>query len=93
MPTGGKLKVTTAARTKGVRTDISIAVEDTGTGIPPELHDRVLEPFFSTRPGRMGLGLAICREIVSEHGGSLRIESRPGKGTRVTIILPMENPS
>jgi len=92
MPNGGKLKVSTA-RKEGDPPTFSILVEDTGTGIPPEMQDRVVEPFFSTRPGRMGLGLAICREIVSEHGGSLRIESRPGEGTRVTIDLPMENPS
>jgi signal transduction histidine kinase len=92
MPKGGELIISTI-RKEGSPAVYSILVADTGTGISPELQNRVIEPFFSTRPGRMGLGLAICREIVSGHGGELKMESRPGQGTRVTIDLPMEKPS
>lgn len=86
MPDGGKLVVRTAAR--GGR--MEVAVEDTGPGIPDGVRERVLDPFFSTRPGRMGLGLSISREIVEEHGGALRIEARPGGGTAVRFDLPAD---
>jgi len=89
MPQGGKLTIRTVAGPGAC----SVVVEDTGTGIPEDVRDRVLEPFFSTKPGRMGLGLAICREIVSQHGGKLTLDSRPGGGTRVAVEFPADKPS
>jgi signal transduction histidine kinase len=66
-------------------------VADDGAGMAPEVAARVLEPFFSTKPGGRGtgLGLAITQEIVKMHRGTLRIESRPQQGTVVTVALPI----
>jgi two-component system, NtrC family, nitrogen regulation sensor histidine kinase NtrY len=65
-----------------------VQVLDRGPGIPPELMSKVLLPFYSTKRTGSGLGLALCREIVEAHGGSLRIEAREGGGTVVTCWLP-----
>ncbi len=70
--------------------EITIAVADTGRGIPPEERGRVFEPFFSRKPGGTGLGLTIVRRIVAAHGGHIDIQSEPGHGTRFTIALPAE---
>jgi PAS domain S-box-containing protein len=69
---------------------VLVSVRDTGVGIDPEVQGRVLEPFFTTKaPGHgSGLGLAIVHGIVREHGGALEIESAPGEGTTVRVILP-----
>jgi signal transduction histidine kinase len=63
-------------------------VEDEGEGIPPERLARVFEPFFTTRPEGTGLGLPVARRIVHAMGGELDVASRPGGGTRVTVVLP-----
>jgi len=70
--------------------EIEVAIADEGTGMPPEVLARLAEPFFTTRTssGGLGLGLSICRSIVSEHGGSLSFESEVGKGTRACFRLP-----
>lgn len=70
---------------------IRVVVSDTGCGIPPENLAKVLEPFFTTRAasGGTGLGLAIARRITREHGGSIRLESEPGHGTRAIVELPV----
>jgi two-component system, NtrC family, sensor kinase len=70
---------------------VQIAVIDDGCGIPPEDIKRVFEPFFSTRAktGGTGLGLSITYGLVQEIDGAISVESRPGKGTRFTITLPL----
>jgi len=65
-----------------------IVVEDTGPGIPPEVLDRIFEPYYSTKPSGTGLGLPITKKIIEDHGGSVRAQSILGKGTVVTIVLP-----
>jgi two-component system, LuxR family, sensor kinase FixL len=74
------------------RPAVVIEVEDTGDGIPFELLPRVTEPFYTTKPeGKgTGLGLAICKRIVDQHQGAIKVESRPGEGTTVRIILPVQ---
>jgi PAS domain S-box-containing protein len=69
---------------------VLVSVRDTGVGIAPEIQGRVLEPFFTTKPPGQGsgLGLAIVHGVVREHGGALEIESAPGEGTTVRVILP-----
>ncbi|MBL8945697.1 MAG: PAS domain S-box protein [Myxococcales bacterium] len=67
---------------------VEIVVSDTGGGIPPELVDRVFEPFAITKRGSLGTGLAIARRIIDEASGTIRIEPRPGGGTTVRIALP-----
>ena len=67
-----------------------ITVSDTGTGMPPEVLERVLEPFFTTKPAGQGtgLGLSVIHGIVRSHRGALDIASVPGRGTTITIVLP-----
>jgi signal transduction histidine kinase len=83
---GGTVKV--AARAEG--DSILVTVRDDGPGIAPELRARIFEPFFSTKgAGRgTGLGLSISRRIVAEHGGSLELESLPGRGAAFQVTLP-----
>ena len=63
---------------------------DNGTGIPPENLESIFEPFFTTKPKGTGLGLAITKQIVEQHQGRIRISSETGKGTTVTVCLPVE---
>lgn len=67
-----------------------VEVEDTGTGIAREVLPRIFEPFFTTKPAGVGtgLGLAVCKNIVKEHGGTIEIESEFGKGTVARVVLP-----
>jgi len=69
---------------------LRISVADTGTGIPREDLGRVFDPYFTTKPSGTGLGLAIVHRIVEAHGGDIRLESEPGRGTTFTILLPVE---
>ncbi|HVE83506.1 MAG TPA: HAMP domain-containing sensor histidine kinase, partial [Myxococcales bacterium] len=63
---------------------------DTGSGIPPDVLPRIFEPFFSTKPPNTatGLGLFICKGIVGVMGGSLNVQTEPGKGTTFSVDLP-----
>ncbi len=67
---------------------VEVEVEDTGCGIPPEDLENIFNPFFTTKKGGSGLGLPLSYKIIREHGGFLRIESRPRKGTKAHIYLP-----
>ncbi|MDA8163860.1 MAG: HAMP domain-containing sensor histidine kinase [Desulfobacteraceae bacterium] len=64
-----------------------IVIEDTGVGIPTPKLAQILEPFVTTKPGRIGLGLPIVKQIIEEHQGTIRLESREGEGTRVVLDL------
>ena len=85
MEAGGVLRVSLARRDE--RT-VRITVADTGIGIPKEDLPRVFDPYFTTRSSGTGLGLAIVHKIVEAHGGEVRLESEPGRGTTATILLP-----
>lgn len=87
MPEGGQLAL--AARREGQ--DLAFSVEDSGGGIAPEDLPRVFEPLFTTKPpGRgTGLGLPIVHEVAAAHGGSVRLDSRPGGGTVAVVRLPV----
>jgi PAS domain S-box-containing protein len=70
--------------------DVRVVVEDEGPGMDPEVARRAFEPFFTTRPGvGIGLGLPIVQGIVERHGGKVALESAAGKGTKVTVTLPL----
>jgi hypothetical protein len=86
MPEGGTLAIAVSREADGVR----ITVADDGLGMPEEVRDRAFEPFFTTKdPGEgTGLGLATVHGIVTDSGGTVDIESAPGRGTVVTIFLP-----
>ena len=72
---------------------VVVTVEDDGPGIPPELRAKVTTPFFTTRRGGTGLGLAVAGHWVARHGGTLRIGDAPGGGTRVRVSLPLRRPA
>ena len=85
-PEGGHIAVHARRRLDGVAVD----VRDDGPGIPEELHQRVFEPFYTTKADGegTGLGLSICLGIVKEHGGRITLESHPGAGATFTVELP-----
>ncbi len=83
----GGVVVVAAKRSSGAG-HICISVEDNGRGIRPEHLGRIFEPGFTTRPGSVGLGLAVSRKIVEQHGGSIRVESEPEKRTTFILELP-----
>lgn len=68
---------------------VRIEIADNGCGIPPHLRERVLEPYYSTKDSGTGLGLAIVNQIITDHGGYLRIAGNEPRGTKVVIELPL----
>lgn len=92
MPQGGELRLRLRHDGGGEAGQVTIEVEDTGEGIPAETLAHIFEPMFTTkRLGTgTGLGLGICQEIVRQHGGVIRVESKLHRGTRFTIVLPMD---
>jgi two-component system, NtrC family, sensor histidine kinase PilS len=90
MPQGGELRVGVQTVTpESGRTLMEVTVEDTGVGIAAAALTQVFEPFFTTKPHGTGLGLAIAHRIVEDHGGEIRVQSEPWRGTRFTISLPV----
>ncbi|HET7505675.1 MAG TPA: ATP-binding protein [Kofleriaceae bacterium] len=81
---GGRLVL----RTRSAGRRVEIAIEDNGVGITPELLPRLFDPFFSTKEGGSGLGLALTQQIIRDHGGEIRVESRVGRGTTFTLSIP-----
>jgi signal transduction histidine kinase len=90
MPNGGHLQIITGLSSEENGNMVEIQVIDDGCGMEQDVLERALDPFFTTkdRGKGTGLGLAICQRIVEEHDGEIKIQSRPGHGTRVTIRLP-----
>jgi len=88
-PAGGHVELET--RRDGADT-VVLTVADDGTGIPPEHLDKIFSPFFTTKPvgEGTGLGLAICHGIVASHGGEIRVDTEVGRGTRMSLALPVE---
>jgi PAS domain S-box-containing protein len=68
---------------------LTIVVEDTGSGISPEARRRIFEPFFTTKARGTGLGLAVARRVIEEHGGTIEVTSQPGQGTTFIVRLPL----
>jgi len=76
-------------KTRAVGGNIEVAVIDRGSGIDPKNLDNIFNPFFTTKPQGVGLGLAIVSKIVDEHGGKIAVESEPGKGSVFHVFLPL----
>jgi signal transduction histidine kinase len=89
MPQGGK--ITISVQTLFPDSLVAVTINDTGTGMPPDMIEKACEPFFSTRQneGLRGLGLAIVRDIVKTHGGKMEIKSSLGQGTSIILYLPV----
>ncbi len=85
MPHGGDLMLTTLREGD----DALLTVTDTGVGMDDQVARKVFDAFYSTRPGGSGLGLPTTRKIVEAHGGSISLQSEPGKGTMFTVRLPL----
>jgi signal transduction histidine kinase len=85
MPPGGTL--TLRGRRQGAA--VSLDVQDTGVGIPPEQTTQIFEPLQTTKPGGTGLGLYIVQEVVAAHGGQVAVQSVVGQGSTFTITLPL----
>jgi two-component system, NtrC family, sensor kinase len=88
---GESYKPTLTASTKSLGDRVEIKIRDNGTGIPPELKDKLFNPFFTTKPAGegTGLGLSISHDIiVKQHGGSIEVDTQPGEFTEIRIILP-----
>lgn len=69
---------------------IEITFIDNGAGIAPEIRDKIFYPFFTTKEGGSGLGLAIVQRVIEDHQGTIRVDSKVGKGTKLTIYLPVD---
>jgi len=88
-PAGGEVDV----EVRPAGDEAEIVVRDSGRGMPPETLMRLGTPFFTTREEGTGLGIVLARSVVAQHGGSLRYESVPGKGTTATVKLPVHPPA
>jgi two-component system sensor histidine kinase HydH len=86
MQTGGKLTVSAAIRPESGQ--LEIHVDDTGDGIRAENLSKIFDPYFTTKSSGTGLGLAIAYNVMDAMGGALRVQSRPGHGTRFTLAVP-----
>jgi signal transduction histidine kinase len=87
----GGYEPTLTAATGSLGDRVEIRIRDNGTGIPPEVRDKMFNPFFTTKPAGegTGLGLSISHDIiVKQHSGSIEVESQPGEFTEVRIVLP-----
>jgi signal transduction histidine kinase len=87
----GDYEPTLAAATKNLGDRVEIRIRDNGTGIPPEVKEKLFNPFFTTKPAGegTGLGLSISHDIiVKQHGGSIEVDTRPGEFTEFRIVLP-----
>ncbi|MBI2898033.1 MAG: PAS domain-containing protein [Deltaproteobacteria bacterium] len=82
---GGEVVIHSARARDG---DLTIEVTDKGRGIPEAIRARIFDPFFSSRPEGLGIGLALVNQIVQAHGGTIEIESAPGAGTTIRVIVP-----
>jgi two-component system sensor histidine kinase FlrB len=89
MRPGGRLAIGMCRRAENSRPLVCISLADQGSGISPENLEKIFEPGFTTQPGSPGLGLAVTRKVVEQHGGSIRVESREGVGTTFTLALPL----
>jgi signal transduction histidine kinase len=82
---------TLSAATKGLGDRVEIRIRDNGTGIPPEVKDKMFNPFFTTKPAGegTGLGLSLSHDIiVKQHGGTIEVDTEPGEFTEIKIVLP-----
>lgn len=85
MPQGGTITIQGEHRDD----EVLLSFIDTGVGMTPEVVARIFQPFFTTRSNGTGLGLPTLRKIMEAHGGRIQVQSEPGKGTKMTLVLPV----
>jgi len=96
MPNGGRLRVEVCENQAAEMVEVKIA--DSGSGIPPDQLRQIFEPFYTTKTpdehgrGGTGLGLSVCRQIIEQHHGRIRVESVVGQGSTFTVKLPKRVP-
>jgi two-component system NtrC family sensor kinase len=90
-PQGGEISLTTRLENSGVAVDVA----DNGKGIPPDVLPKIFDPFFTTKEiGKgTGLGLSISYQIIKDHGGTIKVDTQVGRGTKFTVWLPLQPPS
>jgi GAF domain-containing protein len=91
---GNGFEPTLQAATKGLSDRVEIRIRDNGTGIPPEVKDKMFNPFFTTKPAGEGTGLGLSMShdiVVKQHGGTIDVETEPGHFTEFIIVLPRAN--
>jgi signal transduction histidine kinase len=94
MPRGGRLRIEVRENPAAQMAEVKIC--DSGVGIPPEQLRLIFEPFYTTKEpdehghGGSGLGLSVCRQIIEQHQGRIRVESLVGKGSKFTVKLPLQ---
>lgn len=94
MPRGGEIRVTAACLpANGNSSSVELRFADTGSGVPPENREKIFAPFYSTKATGFGLGLAITRKIVEDHGGHIRVAEADARGTTMVMELPLSRPS
>lgn len=86
LDSGGRVTLRSGAENR----QVWFTVQDTGTGMPPEVLDKIFNPFFTTKEKGSGLGLAVIHKIVSDHQGVVNVKSSPEQGTTITVKLPCE---
>jgi two-component system sensor histidine kinase HydH len=89
MKPGGTLSVGVCRREDGFRPMAVVGFADQGAGIRGENLEKIFEPGFTTQCGSPGLGLAVTRKVIEQHGGTICVESREGQGTTFTLALPL----
>ena len=88
---GGDYEPTLAVATRSLDDLVEIRIRDNGTGIPPDVKEKMFNPFFTTKPAGEGTGLGLSLSydiIVKQHGGSIEVNTQPGEFTEFRIILP-----
>jgi signal transduction histidine kinase len=88
-PAGGAVTV----KTRAASSTAEISVIDRGCGIAPDTLSSIFNPFFTTKPEGVGLGLAIVAKIVDEHGGKITVDTEQGRGSVFRVLLPMTRPA
>lgn len=89
MPPGGKLGVKLGWAPQFPGGLVQIDFHDEGRGLAPEVLDRIYDPGFTTTPGSPGLGLAVCKKVIEQHGGEIRVSTKPQQGATFSLFLPV----
>jgi signal transduction histidine kinase len=90
MPRGQERKLHISTKSDSIKRAVEISFENNGPGIPEDVCKKIFEPFFSTKTTGSGIGLALCHDLVAEHGGTIRVESVPG-ATVFRVTLPLSS--